>query len=616
MLMKLLGEIKGLRAKRSDGRSIKGEDMADAVKLLEARVELLERDIREMQVTLVQLRGKKIEASAPPAPAKPPVPEDASEEILSWVNQSSLLPQLATLCFLLVVALMLRTVTDNDILDKQLGSLLGMTYAAALIGYGWYNYRRSSPLAPVFTICGAALMFTIIVETHAHFASLPSIPAYLLLMCTAAAMAGISYRFRIALPMLVGTLGMCIAAFAVNYPNPIFPYLVLLLLFANILGFFATRLQRCSWLRWIILGLTVFTFQVWAVKLGLSLSRKVAVAGQALPWFLPMVALLSAIYLAISLYGILKDNSGKISRFDFSLPTINVIWAFLAMRYVLTARGENIILLGMFGAAVAAAYLFLAFWLGRRKIAGAPGTNTFTLAGSVLLILSLPLAAAGYALAYLPILAGAALAMAHLSAEWRSGGVRVTALLLQLYVGIALGLALHGHDSAGFSFAYAPATGMAALCALLQFHWCRKTAPPKESQIYSPFDKEDRSAVLLFMVALINGFLMLRVLLFLALTASPGDVANAFACIQSVVINASAAGLMLFAFFRRNKEIRSVALLVILIGGGNVFLSDLFATRGFPLVASVFSFGLAVALDSVILSRWQRLGNPTPGKTT
>jgi hypothetical protein len=584
--------------------------------LLEARVELLERDIKVLQVTLGQLQGKKIEAPAPMSPAEPAVPEDASEELLSWVNQSALLPQLATICFLLVVALMLRTVTDNDILDKQLGSLLGMTYAAALIGYGWYKYSRSSPLAPVFAICGAALMFTIVVETHAHFASLPSVPAYLLLMCTGAAMAGISYKFRIALPMLVGTLGMCIAAFAIDYPNPIFPYLVLLLLFANVLGFFATRLQRCSWLRWIILGLTVFTFQVWAVKLGLSLTRNIEPpAGQALPWFLPMVALLSAIYLAISLYGILKDNSGKISSFDFSLPTINVIWAFLAMRYVLTAQGENIILLGMFGAIVAAAYLCLAFWMGGRGLLGAPGTNTFALAGSVLLIMALPLAAAGYALAYLPLLAGAALLMAYLSAEWRSGGVRVTALLLQLYVGIALTMALHGHDSA-VSFGYAPAAGIAALCALFQFHWCRKTPPPEESQVYSHFDKEDRSAVLLFMVSLVNGFLMLRVLLFLALAASAGDMTNAFACSQSVLINVSAAGLMLFAFFRRNKEIRNVAILVTLIGGGNVFLSDLFATRGFPLVASVFSFGLAVALESVILSRWQRWGNSAPERTT
>jgi hypothetical protein len=185
--------------------------------------------------------------------------------------------------------------------------------------------------------------------------------------------------------------------------------------------------------------------------------------------------------------------------------------------------------------------------------------------------------------------------------------VRITALLLQTYVGVALALALHGNDSASFSFVYAPAAGIAALFALCQFHWCRKTPPPAESKAYSRFDQEDRSAVLLFLVALINGFLMLRVLLYLGLSSSPGDITNAFACIQSILINAAAAGLMLLAFLRRNKEIRNVAIMVTLIGGGNVFLSDLFSTRGFPLVASVFSFGLAVALESVILSRWQRL---------
>jgi hypothetical protein len=73
-----------------------------------------------------------------------------------------------------------------------------------------------------------------------------------------------------------------------------------------------------------------------------------------------------------------------------------------------------------------------------------------------------------------------------------------------------------------------------------------------------------------------------------------------------VLINAAAAGIMLFAFFRRNKEIRNVAILVTVVGGIKVFLYDLFGSHGVPLVISVFTFGLAAAVESLALGRWQR----------
>ncbi|MHC4919582.1 MAG: hypothetical protein ACYTKC_08290 [Planctomycetota bacterium] len=37
-----------------------------------------------------------------------------------------------------------------------------------------------------------------------------------------------------------------------------------------------------------------------------------------------------------------------------------------------------------------------------------------------------------------------------------------------------------------------------------------------------------------------------------------------------------------------------------------MFTSDLFTAHGVPLVLSVFSFGMAAAVGSVVLGRWQR----------
>ena len=121
---------------------------------------------------------------APGRPGKPPGtpaaggPDSLSDEVIHWASRASLFPRLATLCFLMVVALILRTITDNGIVNPLLGMGLGMGYAAALMVAGWYQYRRSSSLAPVFVACGAILMSSIVVETHARFGSLPLVPAY------------------------------------------------------------------------------------------------------------------------------------------------------------------------------------------------------------------------------------------------------------------------------------------------------------------------------------------------------------------------------------------------------------------------------------------------------
>jgi len=68
--------------------------------------------------------------------------------------------------------------------------------------------------------------------------------------------------------------------------------------------------------------------------------------------------------------------------------------------------------------------------------------------------------------------------------------------------------------------------------------------------------------------------------------------------------------LFVLAGSRRSKELRSVAILVTLVGAAKVFTYDLVALEGIARVASVFSFGLLAALASVVLGRWQRRDPP------
>jgi hypothetical protein len=587
--------------------------------LQDARIEQLAGELRLLSSRVAQLEAR-LPASgqqhaAPEVPRAEPAwrdyateaPEDVSEEILDWAWKAHLLTRLSTLCFLLVVALILRTVTDNNLINTLAGSILGMGYAAALMLAGAYRYEKKSPLAPIFAASGAVLMSSIVVETHSRFASLPLVPAYLTLIATGVGMAWVSYRHHRFLPISLGTLGMCLAGAAIDYPHPFFPYLALVLFAANILGYFAAQLKSCSWLRWIVLVVTMAMLQLWGVRLGMILLRH----GEPPPelasgWFLPTLALFAALYLALAFIGIVRDAGGKISRFNFALPTLNAVWAFSAACYLVHASGGSKQLLGLLGVALAAGHLGLTVWLAGRKPGGAPGTTSFAFAGAALAAVALPFAAGHFVLS-LPALSVIAFFMGIMSRKWQNGGIRATAYLVQFYATIALVALLQTDQVAGSDIVNTLPAGLLAIITLYQYQWCREWPPPSPS-VFTRFDPGDRSAVALLLCSLACGFFAVRIAVLQALTlyAPPAEVAHVFGCSQSILINASAAGIMLFAYFRRNKEVRNVAVLVTVIGAVKVFLYDLLGAHGVPLVTSVFTFGLAAAIESVALGRWQK----------
>jgi len=596
----------------------------------DARIEQLGSEMRSLSARVAQLEELLTAPGRQPAapetagtPKAPPTeagrrepawvsfateaPEDVSEEILDWAGKAHLLTRLSTLCFLLVVALILRTVTDNNLINTLAGSMLGMGYAAALMLTGAYRYQKKSPLAPIFAASGAVLMSVIVVETHSRFASLPLVPAYLTLIATGVGMAWVSYRYQRFLPISLGTLGMCLAGAAIDYPHPFFPYLALVLFAANILGYFAAQLKSCSWLRWLVLVVTMAMLQLWGVRLGMVLLRHEQPPPElASVWFLPALALFALLYLTLAFTGIVRGAGEKISRFNFALPTLNALWAFSAAGYQVNASGGSLQLLGLIGAALAAGHLGVTFWLAGRKPGGAPGTTSFAFAGAALAAAALPFALKNFVFS-LPALSVIAFFMVIMSRTWQNGGIRATAYLVQLYATLALAAALQMDKVAATDIVNSLPAGLLTVITLYQYQWCREWPPPSPS-VFSRFDSGDRSAVAMLLCSLASGFFMARIVILQTLTlyAPPAEVANAFGCGQSILINACAAGIMLFAYFRSNKEVRNVAILVTVVGAVKVFLYDLLGAHGVPLVASVFTFGLAAAIESVALGRWQK----------
>ena len=589
------------------------EKVTEKLSSLEARVEHIAAQVEALTMKVDSLTTKADLYSAGTAmngaAARDNEFPDASEALLSWVGRSSLLQRLSTICFLLVVALVLRTITDNGIINRQLGSVIGMSYAASLMVMGWFRYGKANPLAPVFTVCGTILMFTIIGEAHARFSALPSVFAYILLMLTGLATAAISYVHRAPAPVAVGNLGMCIAGATIDYPTPFFPYLGIVLLTANLLGYFTVRAHRYSWLRWILLLVTLFMIHLWGFKLGMALlGGEKPPWGLAPDWFLPLLTLFTGTYMITAFLGIVRTLPGKVSRFELALPTINVAWAFLLAQYVVSAMGGSNMILGAVGVVAGVGHLAAAHWLAGRDPRGARGTNAFLFAGAVLLALTLPVATNSVYLSLL-LLAAVALGAAVMSVKWRNGSVRLTSYLLQIYAAVALALALLDQGTAPSIWLRAMSAGGIACMGFVQYRWCRSRRPPEESAFFLRIDKDDLGAVTILLASLTSAFFMLRVIVHDILDGAlaPSDVNNVLHSSQSVIINLSAIVLMSIAQAYHNRELRNTAILVTVIGAVNVFLYDLLRSHGMPLVISVLSFGLATAVESVILGRWQRL---------
>jgi len=214
----------------------------------------------------------------------------------------------------------------------------------------------------------------------------------------------------------------------------------------------------------------------------------------------------------------------------------------------------------------------------------------------------------------LPILALLALATCYFSHRWASGGMRITSYLLQIYISSIFAMefiwGLEGQQRS-------PAIFMVALlCSLIaigHYYYARNTKRPEHSLVFRQYDKKDLSALLPLMAGLTNAFFASMVLAYYALQHYyQDDLTIPLTGVQSIIINIAAIFIIVRAFFNDNTELRNVAILVLVIGGGKVFIMDMFTISGPWLVCSIFTFGIAAALASLVLARWKTV--PTTGK--
>ena len=112
-----------------------------------------------------------------------PWPDKERQGLGDWLSRSAVLPSLAAVCFILVFALLLRTITDYGYLNLRIGSLLGLGLCYPPDWPGCPDFMPGgSRLAPVFAGCGLLLLFSIVVESLNRFHTMSPAPAILLLL--------------------------------------------------------------------------------------------------------------------------------------------------------------------------------------------------------------------------------------------------------------------------------------------------------------------------------------------------------------------------------------------------------------------------------------------------
>ena len=581
------------------------DDLVKRVADLESQVSALTETVNQLQAGIgtAALTG---DAAKKKTPHNRATEGGTSDEILSWVDKSYILSRIATTSFIVAVALALRTAADSGTIDLQLGSFIGMLYAFGLIIYGWFAYKEKSIQAPVFILWGTIVMCGVVVEAHRVFDTVPTELAYVAMVVTGLVATIISRLHHVALPVFVGTIGMSFGSFALDYPNPVFPYLAIILGLANIFATYATRLLRASWLRWLLLVLSLFMILLWNQKLAVYLSKlRLENLDFSVQGMLPSIGFLGLVFAGIALLGVLGKVQEKISRFDVVLPVLNVFWIYLAAKGAIGLGLTTPATFGSVAIIVAIAHLMVAWWLAHRTEGGALGTTSFAMAGGFLMAFVAPMAI-GHAVIAGTLVALLAVCMAWVSMRRGNLGLRLGSYLLQFYACSVLVSLLWTTDGTKPSLVGALSSGLLAIIAFCHYFWARRHPPVPGTTLLDKLNKNDRGASILLVAALVSGFFTLRVGLYQTLDFLHSATHSAFGGAQSVLINVIAAALLLLSLVRRNEELRNVAVVVTVIGAGKVFLMDTMQLKGMPLMFSVFTFGMVAALASFVLGRWKK----------
>jgi len=573
--------------------------IAEKICLLETRIAELTDKVSRLEA------GVPVKIDSEPGTGADPISLlEPREELGEWLSKGALLQKMAAVCFILVFALLLRTVTDYGYINVTAGSFLGLAYVSILALIGCVFYVTGRQMANVFSISGFLLLFTIVIEGHSRFDTIPVGVAYAILITALVTSAVVGIKYRVAKLLWVSMIGVTIAGLVLGFPKVIFPLSGLLFLIANIVAFIASDRSISGKLKWPVTLLTLLYMALWSFKAFAPLDRGEPVPIDVYPeWLGPFLVAFAGLYLFFYVKRYFKE--ARLTVYDAVIPSLNVLLLFLVGLVVVKSYWQQSWLMGLFTLAMAFGHFALGWRLLTKDPVAMVGVGGAFVAGAMAMALGMPVVVGNVAWA-IPFWALTAYWFARLSARGGSGFIRGLSYfypLFALFTGLGLDIYDPGHQiSLPASLA---AAASLALFGLLQFSWCRDNPPPADS-LLAGLDSRDHSAVVLLLVALTGMYLLFSTVIDSVASMVLADPANTMKCGRSIIINIGAIFLLAMAGWRHDRELAWIAVSLAVVGCLKVFLADLFGTGGIPLVLSVLSFGLVAMLGSVVMGRWNK----------
>ena len=585
--------------------TISNDSIAD-LSVISKQIRILESRIDELagKVSLLEGNPEPLVDSAREEVTDLPVSMEAGGGLGEWISKGALLQKLAIICFILVFALLLRTVTDYGYVNALAGSFLGLAYVSLLAIVGCVFYVTGKQMANVFAISGFLLLFAIVFEGYDRFATIPIAVAYAILMTALLTSAAVGIKYRVAKLLSVSLIGVTISGLAIGFPRVNFPLSGLLFLAANVVAIIAAKRLDNGKLRWPVTVLTLLFWAIWAFKAHVPLGRGEPVPEYVyLQWLAPLLICFVALYFITYLKGYFSEV--KLTVYDAVIPSLNMLLMFLVGSVVLKDYWQQSWLLGLLALTMG----FVHFGVGWRLVITAQdrfvGVAAAFVAGAITLALGLPVVVGNVAWA---IVCWSLLAygLARLSGRCHSGVIRLVSylyLIFALWTGLALGV----FEVAKAVNPQASLTAAAALAllGLLQYNWCRHNPSPPGS-LLAKLDSHDYSAVVLLLICLTGFYLLFSMTLDLVAPMVLSDPANTIKGGRSIIINVAATLLLVMGGRRHDLELVWIAVFLAVVGCLKVFLVDLFGTSGIPLVLSVLSFGVVAMAGSIVMGRWHR----------
>ena len=117
------------------------DHLADQFSYMLARLDQLSARVAALEHGKIAMHKDHAKLEAMPTPAPSP------ERMWDMVGRETLFSRIAAVCFILVVALLLRTITDNDLINTKAGTAFGIFYTFSLIIWGWRLFTKNHQLA-------------------------------------------------------------------------------------------------------------------------------------------------------------------------------------------------------------------------------------------------------------------------------------------------------------------------------------------------------------------------------------------------------------------------------------------------------------------------------------